>query len=227
MRLPIESIRDDFLVHHARGPMVIVVTDGIGKSMVVPSWCDGRVLVVEPRRVVCRSLAQRVAQLCACPLGYHVRNEKRAGAQTQILFATPRVVLRMIDGARGYDTLVLDEFHERRLDVDLLLASMRTAPPKLVVMSATMQAECVTAHVRGTHLRAEGRRYPVRVRYLLAGRSCQKAAGWCLEWKTRCTKRVTRPAISWCSCLAKPKSLRWRHRFEPDRNSTCTSFTVV
>lgn len=173
MRLPIETIRDEFIEQHARSAVVISSPTGSGKSTLVPGWCEGRVLVVEPRRVACRSLAQRVAELRSCALGeevgYHVRDEKQAGARTRILFATPGVVLRMVDEARRYDTVVLDEFHERRLDVDLLLALMLDGPAKLLVMSATMEAERVAAHVRGVHLRAEGRVFPVEVRHLPGG----------------------------------------------------------
>lgn len=149
--------------------MVLTSPTGSGKSTRVPGWCPGRVLVVEPRRVACRSLAQWVAAAHGTPLGdavgYHVRDERRAGPETRILFATPGIVLRSFDElTQRFDSVVLDEFHERRLDVDLLMALLVARPPQhLVVMSATLDGERVARHVDGTHLAVEGRTYPVEV----------------------------------------------------------------
>lgn len=128
-------------------------------------------LVVEPRRIACRSLATRVAQLERTRLGdavgYLVRDERAATDATRIVYATPGVVLRnraLLDSAQ---TVILDEFHERSLEVDLLLALLlRTRCARLVVMSATLEGERVAAHVGGVHLTAEGRAFPVDVRYL-------------------------------------------------------------
>ena len=121
---------------------------------------SGRVLVVEPRRVACRALASRVAELEGCPLGedvgYAVRDERRAGRQTRALFVTPGIALRMLRGGdlTRYTTLVLDEFHERGLDLDLLLALVAQAgTPRLVVMSATLQGDRIAAHIDGVHLK--------------------------------------------------------------------------
>ena len=103
--LPVESIRDAFLAALRSGPVVLSAPTGSGKSTQVPRWCGalGRVLVMEPRRVACRSLAQRVAQLEGVTLGqevgYHVRDEWRASDSTRILFATPGIVLRLIQGS--------------------------------------------------------------------------------------------------------------------------------
>ncbi len=168
--LPIESLRPGFLDALELGPVVVTSPTGSGKSTQVPRWCPGRVLVVEPRRVACRSLAQRVAQLEGTRLGgavgYRVRNEHRAGGATRVLFATPGVVLRIFDSLAGFDTVVLDELHERGLEVDLLLALLRDSfPGRLVTMSATLDGDRLAAHLGGRHLRAEGRVYPVELRY--------------------------------------------------------------
>ena len=170
-KLPIDVLRDEFREALKQGPVVVSSPTGSGKSTQVPRWCDGRVLVVEPRRVACRSLAQRVAELEGSRLGeavgYHVRDEQRAGSATRILFATPGVVLRIFDSIGEYGTVILDEFHERSLEVDLLLALLlRHRPGRLVVMSATLEGERVAAHVGGRHLHAAGRIHPVEVRYL-------------------------------------------------------------
>lgn len=169
--LPIEALRGDFLAALAAGPVVVSSPTGSGKSTGVPRWCPGRVLVVEPRRVACRALAQRVAELEGTPLGevvgYRVRDEQRCRADTRVLFVTPGIALRMADEWAAWDTLVLDEFHERSLDVDLLLALWQHRGfRRLVVMSATLEGERVAAHLSGRHLRAEGRQYPVTTEYL-------------------------------------------------------------
>ena len=180
--LPIAAIRSAFLDALGRAPVVVSSPTGSGKSTEVPRWCGGRVLVVEPRRVACQRLAERVAELEATRLGdgvgYVVRDDRAIGDATRIVFATPGVVLRhraLLDDA---GTVVLDEFHERSLDVDLLLALVvrgradrGAAGParRLVVMSATLEGERVARHVGGAHLAAEGRAFPVDVRYLAQG----------------------------------------------------------
>ena len=169
--LPIEALRSDCLAALDEGPVVVSSPTGSGKSTGVPRWCPGRVLVVEPRRVACRALAQRVAALDGSPLGetvgYRVRDEQRARSTTRILFVTPGIALRMADEWAAWDTLILDEFHERSLDVDLLLALwQRRGLRRLVVMSATLEGERVAAHLGGRHLRAEGRQFPVGTQYL-------------------------------------------------------------
>ena len=129
--------------------------------------------MVEPRRVACRGLAQRVAELQGVELGssvgYTVRDDRRGDARTAIHFATPGVVLRWLAAARplDYTTVILDEFHERGLETDLLLALLleRFQGP-LLVMSATMQGERIATHIQGRHLHAPGRTYPVKNHYL-------------------------------------------------------------
>ncbi len=170
--LPIDALRAPFGQALADGSVVVSSPTGSGKSTQVPRWCPGRVLVVEPRRVACRSLAQHVAELEGNPLGqdvgYHVRDEQRASIDTRILFATPGIVLRIFDAVlKGFSTVVLDEFHERSLDVDLLLALLkRRFKGHLVVMSATLEGERVATHLGGRHLHAEGRVHPVTVEHL-------------------------------------------------------------
>jgi ATP-dependent helicase HrpB len=134
--LPIHAVRAAFDAALSAGPVVVSSPTGSGKSTEVPRWATsrGRVLVVEPRRVACRSLASRVAELEGTPLGttvgYAVRDESVSSEATRILFATPGVVLHARDLASRFETLVLDEFHERSLDLDLLLSLFAgPAPP--------------------------------------------------------------------------------------------------
>ena len=138
-------------------------------------------LVIEPRRVACRSLAARVADLeetrVGEAVGYVVRDDSSMNDATRVVFATPGVVLRHEGLVRAADTIILDEFHERTLDVDLLLALLlRKGTSGLVIMSATFDGDRIAAHVAGVHLSAEGRTFPVDVRYLGRGDALPDAA---------------------------------------------------
>ena len=169
--LPIAAIRSEFALALRRGPVVLTSATGSGKSTEVPRWCAGQVLVVEPRRLACRSLATRVAELEGTRLGesvgYVVRDEHVAGQQTRIVFATPGMVLRNRALLERAETVLLDEFHERSLEIDLLLALLLTQrTQRLVILSATLEGERVSRHVGGTHLSAPGRAFPVEVRHL-------------------------------------------------------------
>ncbi|MBW2529711.1 MAG: ATP-dependent RNA helicase [Deltaproteobacteria bacterium] len=168
--LPIEAIRAELPEALERGPVVITSPTGSGKSTQVPRWCPGRVLVVEPRRVACKTLALRVAELEECELGagvgFHVRDHRVESADTRVLFATPGVVLRRFDELGAFQTVVLDEFHERTLEVDLILALLRRRQRgQLVVMSATLRPDPLVAYLDGSHLHAEGRIHPVATLY--------------------------------------------------------------
>lgn len=174
-QLSIEGIRGAFEEAVARGAVVISSPTGSGKSTAVPRWWSrtGRVLVIEPRRVACRGLASWVAKLEETPLGkgvgYAVRDDRRYSDDSRIVFATPGVVLRwMSDGQPlRFDGVIIDEFHERSLDVDLLLALLMTRlSGRLTVMSATMAAGRVAEHLDATLLTAKARRYPVEEVYV-------------------------------------------------------------
>jgi ATP-dependent helicase HrpB len=169
--LPIAALRAEFALARTRGPVVITSPTGSGKSTEVPRWCEGQALVVEPRRLACRSLAARVAELEGSRLGeavgYVVRDEHVATPETRIVFATPGMVLRNRALLKGVGSVVLDEFHERSLELDLLLALLLDERSSgLVILSATLDAERVSAHVGGVHLSAPGRAFPVEFRYL-------------------------------------------------------------
>ena len=187
MTLPIEALRASFLANVRERPVVVSSPTGSGKSTEVPRWCRGRdhgkderVLVVEPRRVACRSLAARVADLEGCKVGeavgYIVRDDAASTDATRIVFATPGIVLRHEALVRSAAMIVLDELHERTLDVDLLLALfVKQARRGFVVMSATLDGDRVAAHIGGVHLAAEGRTFPVDIRYLERGATAPSA----------------------------------------------------
>jgi ATP-dependent helicase HrpB len=177
--LPINILHDPVLIALEEGPVVISSPTGSGKSTQVPRWCPGPVLVVEPRRVACRALASRVAELEGVTLGkavgYQVRDEHRANNNTRILFATPGVALRLADRWDHFATIVVDEFHERSLEIDLLLALLLGGllggrlTARLLVMSATLDGDRVAQHLGGQHLHADGRTFPVKIDHLDGG----------------------------------------------------------
>ena len=177
--LPITALKPTFHEAIATGPVVVVAPTGSGKSTQIPPWCaalsDAPVLVVEPRRVACRSLARWVAQQRGEPLGhsvgYTVRFEDVSSDRlTRIRFVTPGVALRYAAGPEldQYGTIILDEFHERGVESDLFLAICRKKrrDARLIIMSATIAARPLARFVGGQVLRAEGRVHSVDVQYL-------------------------------------------------------------
>lgn len=177
--LPITELKETFQNAIAASPVVIVAPTGSGKSTQIPSWCaalsDKPVLVVEPRRVACRSLARWVAKQHGEPLGHSVGYTVRfedvgSDALTRIRFVTPGVALRYATGPEldQYGTIILDEFHERGVEADLFLAICRKKrrDARLVIMSATIAAQHLAQFMGGRVLRAEGRVYPVEMQYL-------------------------------------------------------------
>jgi ATP-dependent helicase HrpB len=173
--LPIDPLHDAVMAAFDAGPAVITAPTGSGKSTAVPRWVRARgpAVVVEPRRVACRGVAARVAELEGTPLGegvgYVVRDDIRARRDTPLVFVTPGVALRWLADGRldRAATVLLDEFHERSLDLDLLLALLhRRGRPRLGLLSATLDGDRVAAHLGGTHLVGEGRAFPVDVAYI-------------------------------------------------------------
>ena len=176
--LPIMSLHEAFQAAVVKQPVIVTAPTGSGKSTIVPLWCaelsNRPILVMEPRRVACRSLARWVSKRRGEPLGtsvgYTVRFEDVSSKATQIRFVTPGVALRYAAGGEldRYETVIIDEFHERGLESDLFLAICRKTRPdaRLVVMSATIDARRIAQFSGGISLAAEGVVYPVDVCYL-------------------------------------------------------------
>ncbi len=149
----------------ATGAMVVTAPPGTGKTTLVPplvaNLVPGRTLLTQPRRVAVRAAARRIAHLdggeVGGAVGLTVRGERHVGPGTRLEVVTPGVLLRRLltdPGLDGVDAVVLDEVHERSLDVDLLLgmlAEVRTLRENLQVtaMSATLDADAVARVLGG------------------------------------------------------------------------------
>jgi ATP-dependent helicase HrpB len=179
--LPIAAHRERIVSELERaGTLVLSAPTGSGKSTQTPRYLRGRVkgriLVLEPRRLSARSLAQRVAQEEKVPLGskvgYQVRFDSRCGPGTEVVFQTYGLFLAQMlaePELPGVGAVLLDEFHERTLDADLALAwlkALRRRRPelKLAVMSATLESGELSAYLPGAAaVDVPGRIHPVKV----------------------------------------------------------------
>ncbi len=164
------------------GGAVIVAEPGAGKTTRVPSQlldATGReVVCTQPRRIAARLSAKRVAgergSTLGKEVGYEVRFDRKTSSSTRLRFLTEGLALRQWSDQTGKNRiLILDEFHERSLDADMLLAfaaAERKSNPDLaiVVMSATMDPKPVSDFLGGLPiLESQGRNYPVELRYQL------------------------------------------------------------
>lgn len=166
--------------------MAVVVTapPGAGKSTLLPitllqSIQQGeKVLMLEPRRLAARQIAERMADMmgerAGQTVGYRVRFESRTSAQTRIEVLTEGILARMlVDDATldGVGVVVFDEFHERSLNSDLALALVRETQQvlrpdlKIVVMSATIDAASICDALQAPLVECSGRMFPVELSY--------------------------------------------------------------
>jgi ATP-dependent helicase HrpB len=164
---------------------VLVAPPGAGKTTRVPvvladqRWCDGKVLVLQPRRVAARAAASYLARQAGEPvgarIGYRVRLESRVSNTTRVEFLTEGVFNKMaLDDPElaGVSAVLFDEFHERNLDADLGLAlaldlqGALRPDLRLLVMSATLQVRQVEQLLGGAPvIESRGRSFPVAIRY--------------------------------------------------------------
>lgn len=186
--LPIHAVLDPLKAALSHGnTAVLAAPPGAGKTTVVPlalldqPWLgDGKVLVLEPRRLAARAAADRMAstlgESAGGQVGYRTRLQSRIGPHTRIEVVTEGVFTRMIlddPGLEGIGAVLFDEFHERSLDADLGLALARETQGalredlRLLVMSATLDVEGVSRLLDGAPvIEAEGRAFPIQTRYL-------------------------------------------------------------
>ncbi|MGR5433467.1 helicase-related protein [Vibrio owensii] len=188
-QLPIDSLQAEFdqLVNHHH--LVVEAETGSGKSTRLPLWAanHGRVLVIEPRRIACTSLAEFLAEQSGQPLGkqigYAIKLHAHYDEKTKVVFVTPGVALRWFaeDKLASFDIVMVDEFHERRWDIDLLTAILKQEKQhRLIVTSATLESEKLANYLDAKRLRSEGRCFPVTVthrsmdsRYLPNKKGCE------------------------------------------------------
>lgn len=179
--LPIDpylpQIVTDLRRHRA---LVVSAAPGAGKTTRVPPAlaADGRVIVLQPRRVAARAMARRVAEeqgwTAGREVGWHVRFERRFSDHSRIVFATEGILTARLQQdplLADFTTIVLDEFHERSVHADIGLALAKQAwrardDLRVVVMSATLDAEGVASFLGNCPVvRVPGRVYPLTVDY--------------------------------------------------------------
>ncbi|MEZ8882166.1 helicase-related protein [Vibrio sp. 10N.222.54.F6] len=172
--LPIDAYQNVFHEQIANSHLVVEAETGSGKSTRLPLWASqhGRVLVVEPRRIACTSLAKYLAQQSGEKLGskvgYAIKLESEYNEQTNVVFVTPGIALRWLseDGLASFDVIVVDEFHERRWDIDLLVAILKQKEShRLVITSATIEGERLADYLDANRISCEGRTYQVEIEH--------------------------------------------------------------
>jgi ATP-dependent helicase HrpB len=196
--LPVADVLGEVVAASRGGAVVVTAPPGSGKTTLVPAAVlddvapPDRVVLLQPRRLAARAVAHRIAAIRGSrvggEVGYQVRFDSKVGRDTRLVVETTGIMLRrLLDDITlpGIAAVVLDEFHERSLEMDLvcgLLVRLRqTVRPdlRIVVMSATLDAEPVARLLgagdgRGAApacpvIRAEGRVFPVETRYLKHG----------------------------------------------------------
>lgn len=184
--LPVSERRDDLAKAITENQVVVVAGEtGSGKTTQLPKIClelgrgiRGTIGHTQPRRLAARTVAQRVADELGTPLGdavgYTVRFTDQASDRTLVKLMTDGILLAEIQRDRRllrYDTLILDEAHERSLNIDFLLGYLRELLPrrpdlKVIVTSATIEPERFAAHFHDAPIvEVSGRTYPVEIRY--------------------------------------------------------------
>jgi ATP-dependent helicase HrpA len=181
--LPISARRDELLETIRDNQVVVVAGEtGSGKTTQLPKLClelgREKIAHTQPRRLAARTVAARIAEELRVPLGedvgYAVRFHDRSSSETRVRLMTDGLLLAEVRRdrlLRRYDTIIVDEAHERSLNIDFLLGSVHRILPrrpdlKLIITSATIDPQRFSRHF-GTApiIEVSGRMYPVEVRY--------------------------------------------------------------
>lgn len=184
--LPIAERRESITELIRENQAVILCGEtGSGKTTQLPKICldagrgiSGMIGHTQPRRIAARTVARRIAQELGCEtgtlVGHQVRFEDNSGPETLIKLMTDGILLAEIQAdpyLNRYDTLIIDEAHERSLNIDFLLGYLkwllsRRPDLKLIVTSATIDSDRFSAHFDGAPvIEVSGRAFPVEVRY--------------------------------------------------------------
>jgi ATP-dependent helicase HrpA len=185
-QLPVSRKKDELLAAIRDHQVVIVAGEtGSGKTTQLPKIClelgrgaRGLIGHTQPRRIAARTVADRIAEELKIPVGsavgYKVRFTDRASEQTMVKLMTDGILLAELQHDRDllqYDTLIIDEAHERSLNIDFILGYLKQLLPrrpdlKVVITSATIDPQRFSAHFSDAPIiEVSGRTYPVEVRY--------------------------------------------------------------
>lgn len=162
--------------------LVITAPPGAGKSTLLPLTIleglkdNGKVIMLEPRRLAARQIAERMASLLnekvGETVGYRIRFEKNVSSKTRIEVVTEGILTRMLIAdptLEGVSVVIFDEFHERSLNSDVALAMTRESQDivrpdlKIVIMSATIDATTICRDLDAPLINSEGRMFDVEV----------------------------------------------------------------
>ncbi|MGW1494633.1 ATP-dependent RNA helicase HrpA [Streptomyces sp. NPDC002402] len=185
-QLPV-SQKKDVILEAIRDHQVVIVAGetGSGKTTQIPKIClelgrgvRGMIGHTQPRRIAARTVAERVAEELRTPLGeavgWKVRFTDQVGGDTFVKLMTDGILLAEIQTdreLRAYDTIIIDEAHERSLNIDFLLGYLAQLLPKrpdlkVIITSATIDPERFSRHFsQAPIVEVSGRTYPVEVRY--------------------------------------------------------------
>ena len=183
--LPVSARRADIAEAIAANQVVVVAGEtGSGKTTQLPKIClelgrgvAGLIGHTQPRRIAARSVAARIATELETDVGqavgYQVRFQDRVGPNTYIKLMTDGILLAETQSdpqLLAYDTLIIDEAHERSLNIDFLLGYLKQllagrSDLKLVITSATIDTERFATHFDAPVVQVSGRTYPVEMRY--------------------------------------------------------------
>lgn len=185
MVLPIDAVLPDLIRVLRAGNAVLEAPPGAGKTTRVPvallaePWLNGKIVMLEPRRLATRGAARFMARLLGEKpgerIGYRMRGDSAIGPGTRVEVVTEGVFTRLIQddpSLPGIGLVIFDEFHERSLDADLGLALALDAQNalrpdlRLLVMSATLDGARIADLIKAKRVTSEGRQYPIETRYV-------------------------------------------------------------
>jgi len=190
--LPVSGKKEEISAAIVKNQVVIVCGEtGSGKTTQLPKIClelgrgvSGLIGHTQPRRIAARSVASRIAQELQSPLGevvgYKVRFNDKLTESTYIKLMTDGILLAETQGDKflnAYDTIIIDEAHERSLNIDFLLGYLKQLLPKrpdlkIIVTSATIDASRFSEHFNGAPvIEVSGRTYPVEICYRPLGKA--------------------------------------------------------